>query len=352
MNYIKGFDGLRAISIILVILTHLGIYSAITIPFVNYRILPLINGGTGVNIFFSISGFLITRILLIDKSLNRLSLKKFYIRRFLRLFPPLFILFVIIISLMIGGLITKSYVGVVFSFFYVYNFIPNIFYTGELGHTWSLGVEEQFYLFWPIIILLIKDKTRIVLFAILIITLCVAFSFLLNKFYFHYHSKVYYFGSLFKLQRWFIPAVGPIMIGSIFSVIIFYSKAWLNNFINNFGLFLIAILYISPLFLPIVMLPISYLFQSLGITFLLVWLINNQEKKLTNILEYKPLAYIGKISYGLYVYQGIFLRTGPAEKDAIIIQQFPYNILLTFIVAIISYEFFEKKILLLKNKFR
>ena len=69
-----------------------------------------------------------------------------------------------------------------------------------------------------------------------------------------------------------------------------------------------------------------------------------------SLLENRLLSYIGKISYGLYLYQGIFLKTGPSGILAI--QQFPLNIFLTFIVAIISYEFIEKPILRYKKRFR
>jgi peptidoglycan/LPS O-acetylase OafA/YrhL len=95
---------------------------------------------------------------------------------------------------------------------------------------------------------------------------------------------------------------------------------------------------------------ISFLIQPLGVCLFLIWIYYNQESILTNLLENRLLSYIGKISYGLYLYQGIFLRTGPSGILAI--QQFPLNIILTFIVAIFSYEFIEKPILRYKKRFR
>ena len=83
---------------------------------------------------------------------------------------------------------------------------------------------------------------------------------------------------------------------------------------------------------------------------ILIWTYYNQESVLTNLLENRLLRYIGKISYGLYLYQGVFLMTGP--YGVLTIQQFPLNIILTFIVAIISYELLEKPILRYKNNFK
>src|SRR5687768_16646603 len=99
MHYIKGFDGLRAISIIMVFVTHLGINSYFTPgSFAMKRIEPLFSGGTGVNIFFVISGFLITRILQRELlSRGKINIRRFFIRRFLRLLPPLFIFYLILL---------------------------------------------------------------------------------------------------------------------------------------------------------------------------------------------------------------------------------------------------------------
>ena len=84
-NYIKGFDGLRAFSILFVVLTHLGVYGILCHgEFYSRRVIMLINGTTGVNIFFAISGFLITTILLREKqAVGKINLKNFFARRFL-----------------------------------------------------------------------------------------------------------------------------------------------------------------------------------------------------------------------------------------------------------------------------
>ena len=106
-KYIKGFDGLRAISIFFVVFSHLtpgDIF--INSPYLekNYK---LFSGETGVMIFFTISGFLITSLLLKEKiAFGKINLKFFFIRRFLRLLPPLLIFYVFVLFLMIFQLLT------------------------------------------------------------------------------------------------------------------------------------------------------------------------------------------------------------------------------------------------------
>ena len=108
-------------------------------------------------------------------------------------------------------------------------------------------------------------------------------------------------------------------------------------------------MYLFPLYCPEQLLVVSPAIQSFGIGLFLIWIINNQKSKFIKVWNVAPLRYIGKISYGLYIYQGLFLGTGAGGK--ILIQQFPLNIGLTIVAAILSFEFYEKRILKLKKKF-
>jgi peptidoglycan/LPS O-acetylase OafA/YrhL len=101
-SYIRGFDGLRAVSIVFVVLTHLGVYSMMPPGILSSsRFTMLVNGTTGVNFFFAISGFLITTILLKEKqTTGKIHFKNFFIRRFLRLLPTLLVFYLTILILM------------------------------------------------------------------------------------------------------------------------------------------------------------------------------------------------------------------------------------------------------------
>ncbi|PCI88898.1 MAG: hypothetical protein COB24_00025 [Hyphomicrobiales bacterium] len=154
MKYLPHIDGLRAISILLVILYHL-------------NIAPFTGGFIGVDIFFVISGYLITDIINRKIVKRKFSIFEFYITRAKRLLPPLF--FVILLSL-IGSLFlftpfhlesfSQSAISTVFAVSNVFFWLENDYFDistrlKPLLHTWSLSVEWQFYFFWPLILLLI-----------------------------------------------------------------------------------------------------------------------------------------------------------------------------------------------------
>ena len=353
MKYIKGYDGLRAFSIILVVLTHLGLGDILPEnEYVRNRVWLLFSGLTGVQVFFTLSGFLITGILLKERMAgSTINLKNFYIRRFLRLLPPLVIFYLVVGILMFYHKIVTTSVGFTMAVTYTYNFIPVKFYSGELGHMWSLAVEEQFYLVWPVLLLFVTAARRLYAIIAAIILACVAAIYLLPGIPIHGGTTT--LGEMFLVKRWFIPAVGPIMIGSGFAIFVHYNYEKLAHTIKNNKLILLFafVLYASPLYLPGMLLDSNAIFVSFGVSLFLLWIYFNQEGILTNALQRQPWVYIGKISYGIYVYQGFFLRTGPTA-DSMAIQKFPVNIILTIIVAILSYELFEKRVLKLKDKFK
>ena len=353
-SVIKGFDTLRAFSILLVIITHLGFHDYfIGNTFRKDRLWPLISGLTGVQIFFSLSGFLITHLLVKEKlGIGRIDFKKFYVRRFLRLLPPLLVFYFIYLVSVYWNYIPLNIHGLIFSFFYVYNFIPNSFYSGELGHMWSLAVEEQYYIIWPFIIGLISCFKKGLYIIGLLLLVSIAAVYLLPQVSFNWHNKSYLLDDTFQLERWFIPAIVPVMIGSAAGILVNYRYNQLELILRNKFIWLsIAVLfYLCPLYLPIIMLPIKFVFQSLGIVILLLLIFYNQESNAVRIIHKQPFIYIGKISYGIYIYQGFFLMTGPGSQ--LKFQQFPLNIILTIVIAVISYEFIERKILKFKKKYQ
>lgn len=335
MKYIKGFDTLRALSISMVVMAH-------CLP--NFwlqesRWWHLISGDTGVLVFFVISGFLITSLLIHEKNaFGRIDFKKFFARRFLRLLPPLVLFYLSVLILMISGVIQETYIGLGISIFYLYNFVPNKFYTAELGHTWSLALEEQFYFTWPFVLSLIRKNKSII--TIGMITVFCSILFLLFLYPINFFSH-------FKAQRWFIPAISPIMIGSMLAM----ARPWLQkkSLPVMFLLSGFIFLYASPMYFPEKLLIISPIFQSFGIGFLLLLIIEHQASLGVKLLNNKLTGYIGRISYGIYVYQGLFLRTGPGSEWWF--QQFPQNLVLTLVTAVLSYELLEKYFLRKKSKF-
>lgn len=174
-SYVASFDGLRSLAIILVLLYHFNI--------------PLFSGGfIGVDIFFVLSGYLITSKLLSEwQGTRKIDLKNFWIKRFRRLVPAVLVMIIvtlIIIYLFYPEVFSKSWPDALASFFYLSNWwyiVNDIPYSQNFGisspfkHLWSLAIEEQFYIIWPVIFawLLQKLKKRQhVLKVVLVTALC------------------------------------------------------------------------------------------------------------------------------------------------------------------------------------
>src|SRR5690606_12997385 len=158
LPYRADIDGLRAIAVLLVIFNHIG--------------LSFFSGGyIGVDVFFVISGYLITLILTHDVQSKRFSIARFYKQRVVRLAPAYFtvlsVVSIIAWQVMLPGDLTQYFDSVM----YATLLMANIYMRNEVGdyfsqsvegipllHLWSLGVEEQFYIFWPLLLLLFVAK--------------------------------------------------------------------------------------------------------------------------------------------------------------------------------------------------
>ena len=150
---ICGLDGLRAISIALVLYCHAR---------EGYWLSA--NASFGVSVFFVISGFLITWLLCAEEEkTNTISLPSFYVRRAIRILPPAF-LFLAVVGIL-GALKMADVQGgdLLRSVLFVRNLVPGGVHT---GHFWSLSIEEQFYLFWPLIFLLLGNNARRLAFVV------------------------------------------------------------------------------------------------------------------------------------------------------------------------------------------
>jgi peptidoglycan/LPS O-acetylase OafA/YrhL len=336
MKYIKGLNGLRAISIILVLVMHLGLHDLFkSSEYLSQRVWPIISGHTGVNIFFVLSGFLITSILLKTKeSNNKISLKEFYIKRILRLGPALIIFYIVLLFLILTKFVFIHKIELIASLTYFYNFLPKNLRSPEMGHFWSLSVEEQFYIFWPIVISIFSIKTiRYILFFLL--SMC-----FITKFY----EKSISLNETYRVYQWFIPGAAPILTGSLASL---YIKD--STYKIKYKTLISSMLFLSSLYLPNSLLILTPYIQAIGTAIFIFWVLENQSSLTVSLLEDKVLSYIGKVSYGLYLYQGIFLTTNPKGGNQFF-QNFPVNIIITILITVISYHSIEKYFLNTKQK--
>ena len=188
LGYQPALDGVRALAIALVVLFHY--------PWdqVFYKANPVHGGFLGVDVFFVLSGFLITTLLLQEHAaLGSVSLRRFYARRALRLLPAFFVLFAIALvlhfTLAHGDGNRPKALGLFGMLFYAANWV-NVYRDGALGvvaHTWSLAIEEQFYLVWPVILVfLLRRRLRLSTIAV-IATVGIVASSLWRVWYWYHH---------------------------------------------------------------------------------------------------------------------------------------------------------------------
>ncbi|MFZ1263728.1 MAG: acyltransferase, partial [Chitinophagaceae bacterium] len=227
-SYYPSLDGLRGVAILLVVFLH-------NFGFMNYFFF----GWLGVDLFFVLSGFLITDILL--KTLDKPNfLRNFYMRRILRIFP-LFYLTLIIFLLIIPNiksipLDTQYYTG---NQFWFWTYLQNWLFVFKepygdkiLLHTWSLAVEEQFYLVWPVIILLIRKPKTILIVALLILVFVVIARYLIWV----YKVEDLAYSSLYTFTR-----IDGLCIGSIVALLIRINPDFLKKYTTVIVLLMAAV---------------------------------------------------------------------------------------------------------------
>lgn len=365
---IRGLNGLRAIAFLLVFFFH-----------ARY----IDSGWMGVQLFFVLSGFLITGILLDMKTSLPKSqyFKKFYGRRLLRIFP-LYYFYLIVMGILATWLISVNYrVGWMelftkqakYAALYIYNFhAATIFNTNNhfLSHFWSLSVEEQFYIFWPLLILLAPGKWHKHLFLSLIL---MGPLLRLGVLLIHNTGEIRMFVSSPAEALYTLPTshVDAFAIGAYISR---YSipKAKEQFFlllglvpIIGFATQYFATGEVGPItsFGYQFLMPNGYQFiwgySILNYFFAVAIYVVVKHRLFVRFLEWQPLEELGKISYGMYVYHLPILWFALSLEDLGII--LPPNLLqpiaalitfvATLLVAFLSYRFIEKPILNLKERF-
>ena len=349
MNRVLGLDGIRALAALSVVFTHLGIYNTLQDKgILAASVVNSINGGAGVQAFFVLSGFLITHLLVNEyEKTGKISLYNFYIRRSLRIFPLYFlVLMLVCLAQFFDEQVTNSK-SILFATFYSYNFIPKAWYSGVLGHTWSLAVEEHFYLVWPFIFISLAPKFRSLVRS-LAVFIFVSFFIALML------SNFQWLNENFFVKRWSFIAGANIAFGALLAMLISgeNSNHQIKTLLSTYGaLFFGVVLIFSEVWLKGTNYFFTQYLRGIGFAVLVGWLILNQNSIITCSLEIAPLSYLGKISYGIYMYQGFFLSTGPyrAANQTWPPEQY-VGLILLVIVAPLSYRYFESPIINMKSK--
>jgi peptidoglycan/LPS O-acetylase OafA/YrhL len=349
---IPSLDGLRALSIFLVIALHTLQRYSIThhVPLVLFGIF---DGGTGVYIFFVISGYLITSLLLNEQQKrNSISLRGFYFRRAMRILPPLYVYVAVILILGWLGRLVIYKLDVISALFFFHDYAPSFMWS--LEHFWSLSIEEQFYLIWPFVLVYclrrpgLEGRIRAAKVALAVIVLSPFIriaSFATHNFYlhdgygFHMRADSLMFGCVLALLQ------GTPAFERIYNAA---TKIW---WIPP------AVILISDLigarFQNYWQLPFGYTICGTAISFFLLWCVRNPASVVGRMLNARFIVHIGVLSYSMYLWQTLFLHVqnatvfGPSLR---IISTFPGNWIAILVVAELSHRLVELPALNIRNR--
>jgi peptidoglycan/LPS O-acetylase OafA/YrhL len=346
MKYRPEIDGLRAVSVLAVIIYHA------KLVFLGYSILP--GGFLGVDIFFVISGYLITTIIFQDLALGKFSFINFYERRVRRIIPSLYITFAV--SIFIGWMtfLPVAFIDFAHSLIASILFSSNMFFMWAnqeyaaqssllkpLLHTWSLAVEEQFYIFYPILLLFLFKFFKKFIYPILSIFLVA--SLLLAYVLSDQLQHINYY--ILPTRAW------ELLTGAVLAQIQITHGKNKNNFLEKVmpiigvGLIIYSFCYLND---DMAMPSFYSLFSVLGVAFIIRF--GSQQELVSKLLSIKLSVGIGLISYSLYLFHfPIFawfrLNT---QVNLEYIDAF-MAIVFTFILAILSYYLVERPFRSKKN---
>lgn len=309
---IPSLDGLRAVSIILVVVSHISVLQYIEHSDTFSRAQSIVQtlfllGHLGVTVFFVISGFLIMTLLLKDE---RVDLKKFYFRRTLRIFPPYYFYLFVVLVCGLAGYLNLSWFNFAAAATYTRNyfFIDSAPGSWYLAHTWSLAVEEQFYLLLPAVLMLFgRRRGLLAVGAAVLAAPLIRLAYVLND-----PAEGVEFGRFETVADSL--AVGCLLAGLRGELHATRWYGWLMN--SNFALLLppLAVVitwcgYFPKYFPRPLYAAVAVTVQNLAIAVFLDWAVTNPSGRVGKLLNARPIAYIGVLSYSIYLWQQPFLSS-------------------------------------------
>lgn len=338
-SHLPGLDGLRGVSIIMVVLSHI----FISTPYKNS-----FPGDSGVEIFFVISGFLITTLLLKEKiETGNISLRKFYIRRIFRIIPVAYLYLIVLIVLNIYQNLNISSISFVKAFAFIQNLPTKGSYNWYTAHYWSLSVEEQFYFTFPFLLCYNLNKyIKLTLLIVLIIPIIGLLGY--TKTGIFYSNKIVHIGTFLIVNL--LGKTICILIGSLLSILLFKGVINLKN--NLLTRYIGVVLFIWAILMhtetSIFNIPYCGVFLFPLIIGIVIVLNLNKESFFCKILSSSILIYIGLLSYSIYIWQQLFSKPNESilKNNSVIL-----NLLVLFVLSNLSYFFYEKRFIKIKKHF-
>jgi peptidoglycan/LPS O-acetylase OafA/YrhL len=338
---ISGLDGIRALAVVSVIAAHA-------------HVVWLGGGGLGVDIFFTLSGFLITTLLLRERAVTgRVSLAKFWGRRLLRLMPALLVMVLLVdtVGLVIGSELWVNGLAATPSvIFYFANWVAVLdggpAALGVFAPLWSLSVEEQFYFVWPLVVMVCASfvRSRRVLG---IVGSLIALAAIVNRFVlFDGAARDRTFGTDFRID--------VILAGALLAIVMQSGKVSLVRHASRFAVVPAVLLLVgAACFLPDVHAygddATAYLYYTVGLPLIALstacivgFVTTHQSSRMVRVLSLKPLTYLGRISYGMYLWHFpimvVVVSALHLDPDLL----FVVSVVATVVVASLSWRFVER----------
>ena len=338
-RHFPELDGLRGCAVLMVVVGH-------TLTFRYWRAYQWNLGTLGVLLFFVLSGFLITGLLCAEeRRRGTISLKGFYRRRVFRILPAVFVYILAVSVLKRVGLVTDtSWKGIVHSLF----FVQNIFGGGlSVGQLWSLSLEEQFYLVWPLLLLLFGRRHLFAPTLGLILATWVYRAVAIAIAPYDYGQGIFEHRSDFRMDS--------ILVGC--AIALFFDRRreapppngtlvrWLTHpsWVIPM-LFAWSVLYERPPFLGVYLTV-----QTAFVCCLVLHIILFPDSVVGRVLRLRWLRFAGLISYSLYLWNQLFIAV--SVPDWGFIRRIPFCLFATAAVACLSYFFVERPFLRLKRRF-
>lgn len=348
LGYRPELDGVRGVSILLVLGLHF-------IP----RFMP--GGYFGVEVFFVLSGFLITSLLLQEwERKGSISLRDFYFRRALRLGPALFVYLSLLTAYAFVFLkrenATQIYAGVLLTMSYVSNWVIALklnYPTGILAITWSLAVEEQFYLLWPLTLFFLLKK-KVSRRWIILVILCGLFAIMLQR------GLLLKSGASFRRLYYATDSrADGLMLGCLLGCLVSWGLMPKSR-LFEIGLKLLA--SVAALLLGYLVLTMKsnnpilfkgvFTLATIGIALVLSRLVVWPSSPWILILKFAPLVWIGRVSYGLYLWhwpvRGFVFGSTTSQPS---IGRIITAVILSFAITSLSFYLVEKPFLARKKRF-
>lgn len=344
MTWFKGFNGVRALAVLMVVFTHLGPYSWLNEHGLG-NLNSLVHGTVGVCWFYVLSGFLITNIFLQEyRQVGKINVFNFYYRRALRILPLYFfvILLIFLSTLFTQVLGSRSMASqpLLYSLFYLYNFAPISSTDTWIDAFHSLATEEQFYLVFPVLFLFFRRQLALMTWILSLWIFATPF----------WASRLQAagLGNYFFIDRFGFIAGASIGLGVICAVTLFLNPTFLlrsKTYVGVLGLLIFIFIYMRPT------LPLMWTIEwrtPIACAIIILYLAMAQESWLVRFLEIPALNYLVKVSYGIYVWQSFILTSGPKQVNGWPLP-LPYSLVLVILIVPFSYQFIEKPFLILRN---